>query len=281
MISSVMVEAVDALTDAEPALPDALSDRAQDGWEPLLAIADLAGGVWPDRSRQAAVSLAGGRDDDDGSMGHRLLSDCRLVFETTGADRLKTGDLIEHLAGMEDAPWGEYYGKPVTGRKISTWLKPYGIKPKTPHGFRGYVRADFIDAWARYLSVAPQSVPSVPFESGSGIESRLEVFPNETWNTSEHPGFPLNHAIRNTWNTSTPEPSEENGSGNASEPEIASDCDRRSLVADLISEIEAGRDRGDHPGLDPESWAGLREACDGDDSDATVEMLMAILQGAQ
>jgi putative DNA primase/helicase len=32
---------------ARPSMPDGLHDRAQDNWEPLIAIADLAGGDWP------------------------------------------------------------------------------------------------------------------------------------------------------------------------------------------------------------------------------------------
>ena len=43
--------AKERLTDAEPELPDELSDRQQDSWEPLLAVADLAGGEWPERAR--------------------------------------------------------------------------------------------------------------------------------------------------------------------------------------------------------------------------------------
>jgi len=34
-----------------------LNDRAGDIWEPLLALADLAGGDWPGKARQAAVAL--------------------------------------------------------------------------------------------------------------------------------------------------------------------------------------------------------------------------------
>src|SRR5215831_7814784 len=48
---------LDKLTDPEPAIPDALNDRAADNWRPLLAIADLAGGDWPRRARQACLTL--------------------------------------------------------------------------------------------------------------------------------------------------------------------------------------------------------------------------------
>jgi hypothetical protein len=42
-----------SLEEARPEVPDALDNRAQEGWEPLLAIADLAGGDWPHRARAA------------------------------------------------------------------------------------------------------------------------------------------------------------------------------------------------------------------------------------
>jgi hypothetical protein len=48
----------EALAKLEPEIPAALSDRAADAWEPLLAIADFAAGVWPDRARSAAQALS-------------------------------------------------------------------------------------------------------------------------------------------------------------------------------------------------------------------------------
>jgi hypothetical protein len=36
-------------------LPSGLNDRAGEIWEPLLALADLAGGAWPGRAREAAL----------------------------------------------------------------------------------------------------------------------------------------------------------------------------------------------------------------------------------
>ena len=38
-------------------MPKALTNRAADIWEPLLALADLAGGHWPQLARQAAEAL--------------------------------------------------------------------------------------------------------------------------------------------------------------------------------------------------------------------------------
>ncbi len=49
---------VNRLRDYEPEIPQELDDRQADNWEPLLAIADLAGGDWPAWGRQAAVALS-------------------------------------------------------------------------------------------------------------------------------------------------------------------------------------------------------------------------------
>lgn len=64
------VQNIEKLRDAHPALPEELSDREQDGAEPLLAIADLAGGEWPEAARRALVSLCCGARAVDESKWH-------------------------------------------------------------------------------------------------------------------------------------------------------------------------------------------------------------------
>src|SRR5690606_31975033 len=60
------------LEDAEPDVP--AEDRAADVWEPLVAIADLAGGDWPERARHACKVLSGvSNDPEEGTAGERLL----------------------------------------------------------------------------------------------------------------------------------------------------------------------------------------------------------------
>jgi len=61
-------------------VPEELHDRAADSWEPLLAIADRAGGSWPMRARLAAVALSS-EEDMPASAGIRLLADVREVFD--------------------------------------------------------------------------------------------------------------------------------------------------------------------------------------------------------
>ena len=144
--------AVEELSGAEPDLPEELHDRAQDIWEPLLAIADLAGDGWPKRARAAAVSLHGAYFEDD-SNGVRLLRDIQSAFSERGIDRISSADLASALNDLEESPWG---GWPMDQRKLARDLRPFGIRPgvvrvadgKTP---RGYPLDQFGDAWMRYL----------------------------------------------------------------------------------------------------------------------------------
>src|SRR5262245_46230983 len=78
------------LADPDPSVPGVLGDRAADNWRPLLAIADLAGGDWPDRAREAACVLSGESHDD--AIGVELLKDIRLAFAE--ADAIRSADLV-------------------------------------------------------------------------------------------------------------------------------------------------------------------------------------------
>jgi len=67
------------LTAADPAVPATLNDRAADNWRPLLAVADLAGGEWPKRARDAALVLSG--DSHDAGSIRNIVPD-RLYLQT-------------------------------------------------------------------------------------------------------------------------------------------------------------------------------------------------------
>jgi hypothetical protein len=57
------------LRNGRPEMPSGMGDRAADAWEPLFAIADLAGGDWPRRSRKAALALSGDDVLEDDNIG--------------------------------------------------------------------------------------------------------------------------------------------------------------------------------------------------------------------
>lgn len=154
--------AVDRLTDARPELPDELSDREQDGWEPLLAIADLAGGRWPERARDSAVELAGHRVETT-SKGSELLQAIRDAFTKRGTDKLATSDLIADLAAADESPYSRWWNgdkpEPWAATTLARQLRPYDIKPGQVWidgaNARGYTAASFADAWNRWLSQKP------------------------------------------------------------------------------------------------------------------------------
>jgi hypothetical protein len=85
-------------------VPETLNDRAADSWEPLLAVADAAGGTWPTRARLAAIALSAD-EDMPSSVGMRLLADIRDAFGEE--DHLSTSDLLDRLHDLEEAPWGD------------------------------------------------------------------------------------------------------------------------------------------------------------------------------
>jgi hypothetical protein len=98
---------IPALQEAWPEMPDGITDRAADVWEPLIAIADQAGGKWPDRARAAAVALNNQRAERDPSLGVQLLADCRRILDDHKVDRITTEHLVEALVALEESPWGE------------------------------------------------------------------------------------------------------------------------------------------------------------------------------
>lgn len=139
----------------EPAMPDGIADRAADIWEPLLAVADLAGDDWPERARAAAVKVVKGRVADDASIGVRLLTDIKSLFN--GHDRMSSVSLCGHLNALEESGWETWNaGKGITPRDLAKRLKGYGVESKNlkmPDGSvpKGYTREDLQDPFSRYL----------------------------------------------------------------------------------------------------------------------------------
>jgi putative DNA primase/helicase len=152
------------LRQAEPEIPEGLHDRAADNWEPLLAVADLAGDPWPARARAAAASLSGEAESEAASV--LLLQDIRAVFEECGEDKISSSDLCAYLAKLEHRPWPEWgkQKKPITQPALAVLLKPFGITPtdvRIGKSLKGYKLEQFTDAFNRYIpSSTNEGVPS-------------------------------------------------------------------------------------------------------------------------
>jgi putative DNA primase/helicase len=146
------------LRHAEPDVPSALNDRAQDNARHICAIADAAGGHWPETIRAALIGSAGQADDEPQSAGVLLLRDVAEVFTTRRGDRIGSTDLCEALCALEESPWGEWRGgRPISTRGIAKLLKPFGVKPAQDRAGSFYRPTNFADAFDRYLSDTPQN----------------------------------------------------------------------------------------------------------------------------
>jgi uncharacterized protein DUF3631 len=146
--------AVDHLTANWPELPDAITDRDADVWEPIIALADLAGGAWPERAREAAVEMVKAGKDREPSLGIRLLADLRTVFGDREA--MATSDILAGLLRLDEAPWADLKGRPLNDRGLANRLRRYEVKSgniRLDGGavLKGYRAADLHEAWRRYL----------------------------------------------------------------------------------------------------------------------------------
>jgi hypothetical protein len=136
------------LGEVEPDMPDNIEDRAQDAWEPLIAIADAAGGEWPERARAAAVALCGNEVDNDDVQ---LLADIEGIFKELphGTTFVPSKQLIVELRRCDESPWQD---NELSPHKLARELKQFGVQPRPGPGktARGYWLEDFEDAFCRY-----------------------------------------------------------------------------------------------------------------------------------
>jgi hypothetical protein len=149
--------AVDSIDLENTIMPDGIGDRQLDIWEPLIAIADLAGSGWGEHARAACrvMTAAQAGEDVEEGLSRRLLRDLRTVFADD--DRLPTDEVLRRLRTLDESEWsGMDYGEArLTPQKLARMLRPYGVKPQRWYvdraQYRGYLRADLADAWERYL----------------------------------------------------------------------------------------------------------------------------------
>jgi putative DNA primase/helicase len=157
------------LERARLAPPSELSDRARDNWYPLLAIADLAGGDWPEWAQEAARQLT--VVDDDESFAELLLKDLRAIFDREQADALWSESIVTSLLEIEGRPWPDFkHGKPINANSMARLLKPFKVFPRKLRldGSRkrsGYERRRFEPVWRRYLDAPDRAQPGPPGQS--------------------------------------------------------------------------------------------------------------------
>jgi hypothetical protein len=139
-----------------PRMP--VEDRAADTWEPLVIVADLAGGHWPDRARASCLTMTRHEaiQDEQSTVKTRLLRDINRVFAQKGnPEALATQDLVAALLQDADAPWAEYGTKGLNAYHLGNLLRDFGISSANyrftkDRQAKAYMRNRFLDAWARH-----------------------------------------------------------------------------------------------------------------------------------
>lgn len=175
------------IAKAQPELPEDLNDRAADIWEPLLAIADLAGGDWAEKARQAAVALTVGAQEES-PIGTLLLDIWVLLLQqesdennqwmkSSGGVRMFSRDIVAGLNRSEDRPWVVMRrGKEVTERWLSQQLNPYGVRPRTiwigEVSAKGYMAEDFTETFRRYI---PKAMAQAFLDEQASMRKRYEA----------------------------------------------------------------------------------------------------------
>ncbi len=143
---------------SRPTLPDVLGDRDQNNWEPLLKVASVAGGHWPQTASAIALMMAGAAQNTQ-SVANELLADIQTIFESKHVIKMSLVDLNNALCEDTEAPWATYNrGKQLSTRQLSNKLKDYGITSKTIRTShyetaKGYEVTQFSDVFTRYLTL--------------------------------------------------------------------------------------------------------------------------------
>ncbi len=184
-----------------PSMPPTLFNRAADNFRPLFALAELAGGDWPQRIRNAAEAI--GKVERKPTLQVRLLTDIRDAFEAAEDQRLPTGKLIDTLCEEEERGWQQEN----RGKRIDAyWLRENLRGLINPAGsqrwregthendplIRGYELSQFRDAFLRYLS-SPSLEGGGPASGTSGTEPRrpkdtaMVDVPDAEFDPAHHP----------------------------------------------------------------------------------------------
>jgi hypothetical protein len=175
-------EVIEQVRRMTPELPSGLRDRHAEVWWAMFSIADLAGGDWPQRARDAATILHGERDANATSgLGVLLLRHIHQAFEEAAVDRLFTVDLLHRLVDNEEGPWGRFWGAELkregppsaAATELAAKLRPFGPRPQQVRigdaTRKGYLADEFTKPWAQYqIAIPPETGETGETDASAG-----------------------------------------------------------------------------------------------------------------
>jgi putative DNA primase/helicase len=182
-----------ALRTIEPQIPESLNDRAADNWHPLLTIAERIGAQVAEQARTAAAVLSTSEIRLE-SKGVELLGDIAELFQNDHRERFTSQALCDQLTLMEERPWSDFRrGKPISPNQLARLLRDFSVHSRSirfESGVqRGYERADFVEAFERYLATALPSKCNTATTLSHSDESKLSQSATDLpCSTSENAG---------------------------------------------------------------------------------------------
>ena len=139
----------------QPQMPEWMTDRQEDIWEPLLAIANDVGGNVPDLARDAARVLC----DNDDELGYGATQLAAIRKIVGDRHRITSADLINGLWEADALPSRLMEDEEPNHKKIGHWLSKfiqlYGGKParklrfgeQTSKGYQGMELKQIFDRY--------------------------------------------------------------------------------------------------------------------------------------
>jgi hypothetical protein len=191
------------LGNADPAIPESVSNRTADNWRPLLAVADAAGGEWPKKAREVAASVSGDADFGEAEARLAVLSDIKVIFDDEDDPKIKERTnkdgttvksvhsqvLVDTLVKLEGTRWSEFNrGKALTQTGLAHLLSDYAIRPYQmrigTENKKGYDVPDFDDAFASYLANSEKEGDQTETTKQSNKISEIQPNQTETMETT-------------------------------------------------------------------------------------------------
>ena len=157
------------LRKTTPEMPNELINRERDKFRPLFAIAEAAGGNWPNRVHNAALGLSDRAGHEEKETAIQLLADIRELSQKYdwhgGVSSYKLANQLVQDMPL-DRPWSTFdKGQEISQKQIANLLAPFGIRPAqlwiNGGKVRGYRPADFEEAFRRYLPPPDHLVEAV------------------------------------------------------------------------------------------------------------------------
>jgi putative DNA primase/helicase len=165
--SETLKQSIEAWAQAQhPAISDwyqhnellFLEDREEELWLPLFAVCAVLAPDRLDELQNVALALSGAKGGSESNeWGIRLLAHIRIIFTTSGTDRITSETLQGTLRQLPENPWDAWnHGNGIYPRDIAKLLKPFSIYSQNirldeTKVAKGYMRTSFEDAWKRYL----------------------------------------------------------------------------------------------------------------------------------